>query len=94
MTQDVQEIADFVDKYTNDQKEELRNQFNELIQQIHTKNQEVDKQIEDQVDRLASFENRILDNKISDSDQFFLNKEIQRQRNALNAIQSSCHLHR
>jgi len=31
MTQDVQEIADFVDKYTNDQKEELRNQFNQLI---------------------------------------------------------------
>lgn len=86
MTQDVQEIADFVDKYTNDQKEELRNQFNQLIQQIHTKNQEVDKQLEDQIDRLASFENRILDNKISDSDQFFLNKEIQRQRNALNAI--------
>ena len=76
MTQDVQEIADFVDKYTNDQKEELRNQFNELIQQIHTKNLEVDKQIEDQIDRLASIENRILDNKISDSDQFFLNKEI------------------
>ena len=94
MTQDVQEIADFVDKYTNDQKEELRNQFNQLIQEIHTKNIEVDKQIEDQVDRLASFENRILDNKISDSDQFFLNKEIQRQRNALNAIQSSCQLHR
>jgi len=46
----------------------------------------VDKQLEDQIDRLASFENRILDNKISDSDQFFLNKEIQRQRNALNAI--------
>ena len=86
MTQDVQEIADFVDKYTNDQKEELRNQFNTLIKQIHTKNIEVDKQIEDQIDRLASFENRILDNKISDSDQFFLNKEIQRQRNALNAI--------
>lgn len=68
MTQDVQEIADFVDKYTNDQKEALRNQFNDLILQIHTKNEEVDKKIEDQIDRLASFEKRILDNKISDTD--------------------------
>lgn len=50
--------------------------FNEIIQQIHVTNKEMHSKSDDQYERLVNFESRILDTKISENDQFFLNKEI------------------
>ena len=40
-------------------------------------------------ERLNNFENKILENNISESDQFFLSKEMLRFRSGLNTIESS-----
>ena len=45
--------------------------------------------LEEQNKRLDAFEERLLDIKISDADQFYLNKEIMRFKSSLNAIESS-----
>ena len=45
--------------------------------------------LEEQNKRLEAFEDRLLDIKISDADQFYLNKEIMRFKGSLNAIESS-----
>lgn len=42
-----------------------------------------------QNERLTAFEDRISDIKISDPDQFFLNKEIMRYRNAISSIEAN-----
>jgi hypothetical protein len=55
---------------------------------IETKADNLDADIKVQNDRLSAFEERISDIKISDTDQFFLNKEIMRFKNALCSIEA------
>jgi hypothetical protein len=48
---------------------------------------------DEQNERLNTFEQRIMDIKISDADQFFLNKEIMRFRNLLEGIKYTRDIH-
>ena len=55
---------------------------------IETKANNLEADIKVQNDRLTQFEERISDIKISDTDQFFLNKEIMRFKNAICSIKA------
>ena len=57
--------------------------------QIASTSDKIQKDVNEQNERLEVFEQRLEDIKISDSDQFYLNKEINRFKNSLNAIESS-----
>ena len=55
---------------------------------IETKANNLEADIKVQNERLTQFEERISDIKISDADQFFLNKEIMRFKNAICSIEA------
>ena len=64
----------------------MHNDFCNLIEKIHKVAEKLETEGTDQNERLNTFEQRIMDIKISDADQFFLNKEIMRFRNLLEGI--------
>ena len=55
----------------------MHNDFCNLIEKIHKVAEKLETEGTDQNERLNTFEQRIMDIKISDADQFFLNKEEQ-----------------
>ena len=69
---------------------ELNNEIESILKQIYsTGSDKIQKNLDEQNQRLENFEQKLFDIKISDSDQFYLNKEINRYKNSLNAIESS-----
>ena len=67
----------------------MSEEFTHNLDQIFEKVQALGKDIATQNDRLTTFEDRISDIKVSDADQFFLNKEIMRYRNAISSVEAN-----
>jgi hypothetical protein len=67
----------------------MSEEFSNNIDQIFSKVDIISTEMTNQNDRLTAFEDRISDIKISDADQFFLNKEIMRYRNAISSIEAN-----
>lgn len=66
----------------------MQEDFATIGDSIETKVNNLDQDLKVQNDRLTLFEERITDIKISDTDQFFLNKEIMKFRNAICSIEA------
>jgi len=71
----------------------MSNDFQELVDKIHGNASKLSNEGDEQNERLNTFEQRIMDIKISDADQFFLNKEIMRFRNLLEGIKYTRDIH-
>ena len=79
------QLDDYVSSFQSGMSEE----FTHNIDQIFEKVEALGNDIATQNDRLSTFEDRISDIKISDADQFFLNKEIMRYRNAISSVEAN-----
>lgn len=67
----------------------MSEEFTHNIDQIFAKIDAIQADITTNNDRLSTFEDRISDIQISDADQFFLNKEIARIRNAISSVEAN-----
>ena len=77
---EIKTILQAIQDFNNVLNNKMKDEFDEIADIIQRKSKILSTSLKEQSDRLDSFELRICDIQISDSDQFFLNKEINRFR--------------
>lgn len=86
---DTVSVKGMMNKLNSGIKEKITDETQQLMTLISDLSDTLAKILEEQNKRLDAFEERLMDIKISDADQFYLNKEIMRFKNSINAIESS-----
>ena len=77
---EIKTILQAIQDFNNVLNNKMKDEFDGIADIIQRKSKILSTSLKEQSDRLDSFELRIYDIQISDSDQFFLNKEINRFR--------------
>ena len=83
---EIKSILEAIQDFMNSLNNKMKDEFDQLADAIQRKTKTLSGDLNQQNDRLDSFELRITDIQISDSDQFFLTKEINKYKDMLDQI--------
>lgn len=84
------------ENYQSTTQGEMKQEIDSIIEKIRDMSANIDQEVQTQSQRLDTFEEKLLEIKIADADQFFLilNKEVVRCKGTLDSIESTKDMHK